>query len=132
MYQSILSEICSLLCSKFIVDRARCYYRGFAVIVSNIRKRCLFGTYNLFERGRPYGLMPALEYSETLFSKKFVLPCKDINSMKSKGLVALYILLWRKETNRRSATNSIYWHIKDAFIPISLHGRAARVHWRWG
>merc|ERR1712008_205703 len=31
-------------------------------------------------------ITPAFWYSPTLFSKKFVLPCKDISSIQSKGL----------------------------------------------
>src|SRR5574337_422869 len=42
--------------------------------------------------------------------------------MKSNGLVALYTFLQPSATSRRSATNSMYWHISSAFIPISFTG----------
>ena len=45
------------------------------------------------------------EYSETFFSKKFVLPSREINSMKSNGFVELYILDSPSCSIRRSATN---------------------------
>jgi len=56
---------------------------------------------------------------ETRFSKKFVLPCSEIMSIKSNGLVMLYTLSLSRDMRRRSVTNSIYWHINVAFIPMS-------------
>jgi len=45
--------------------------------------------------------------------------------MKSKGLVELYILTFLKEHRRRSATNSIYWHIREEFMPMRPTGNAS-------
>lgn len=68
---------------------------------------------------------PALEYSDTRFSKKLVLPWSDIMSMKSKGFVALYSLTLPRETKSLSATNSMYWLMREAFMPIRPTGRAS-------
>merc|ERR1712194_550628 len=54
-------------------------------------------------------ITPAFWYSPTRFSKKFVLPCKEINSIQSKGLLTLKILVCPNDVNNRSATNSMYF-----------------------
>ena len=51
-------------------------------------------------------ITPAFWYSPTRFSKKLVLPCKEISSIQSKGFSEPKILLWPKAVNSRSATNS--------------------------
>merc|ERR1719410_1863491 len=72
-------------------------------------------------------ITPAFWYSPTLFSKKFVLPCKEISSIQSKGLEAPYSLEWPKAAKRRSATNSMYRVISSLFMPIRSHESASQM-----
>ena len=67
-------------------------------------------------------LMVAFESCETHFSEKLVLS----SEITSFGFVTLYTLSLPRDTSRRSATNSMYWHIRSEFMPISLHGRCLR------
>ena len=70
-------------------------------------------------------VLSARAYSDTRFSKKFVLDSTDMSSIKSNGLVDRYILSNPSCTTRRSAMNSMYCSIRSAFMPMSLHGRAS-------
>ena len=67
---------------------------------------------------------PLFEYSDTLFSKKLVLPCREILSIQSKGFVVLYFFWQLSATSNRSAQNSMYCTISFEFIPISSTGKA--------
>merc|ERR1719396_36104 len=53
-------------------------------------------------------ITPAFWYSPTRFSKKLVLPCKEISSIQSKGLLARKSFGCPKAESNLSATNSMY------------------------
>merc|ERR1712194_602898 len=72
-------------------------------------------------------ITPAFWYSPTRFSKKFVLPCKEINSIQSKGLLTLKILVCPSDVNKRSATNPMYVVIKPLFMPMRSQGNASQM-----
>ena len=67
--------------------------------------------------------MFALEYSPTRRSKKFVLPCKDIKFIKSKGQAVFQYFSNPRETSNLSPQNDTYSFISSSFIPISRTGR---------
>jgi hypothetical protein len=84
------------------------------------------GTYNCrFTCTHPWATL-AFEYSETLRSKKFVFPCRDIISIKSNGFLVVYNLGHPSEVRRTSATNSIYKHIWEEFMPMRSTGRESK------
>lgn len=68
---------------------------------------------------------PALAYSETLRSKKLVLPCKEIDTIQSNGFSALKYLGNLRATSSLSATNSMYCDMVTAFMPMRPTGRAS-------
>uniref|UniRef100_A0A8R7V5S2 Uncharacterized protein n=1 Tax=Triticum urartu TaxID=4572 RepID=A0A8R7V5S2_TRIUA len=70
----------------------------------------------------------AFWYSPTRFSKKLVLPCSEMSSIQSNGLVALYSFLQPSAMSRRSATNSMYWLMRSPFMPTSAQGSASQTN----
>merc|ERR1712194_557413 len=75
----------------------------------------------------PADMTPAFWYSPTRFSKKFVVPCNEINSIQSNGFDAMKILLWPKAVSKRSATNSMYFTMRSLFMPIKSQGKASQM-----
>lgn len=61
-------------------------------------------------------------YSDTLLSKKLVFPSMEIISMKSKGFLDSYVLLYPSASSRRSAITSMYVHMSSDLKPIRLIG----------
>jgi len=76
-------------------------------------------------RSRARGARRAREREGRAFSKKLVLPSIEMRSIKSNGFSAPYSLALPSETRRRSATNSMYWHMSSAFMPMRRTGSAS-------
>merc|ERR1711953_726299 len=104
-----------------------CSLRHFALAA--LRQKSASNTNPFDSSAPPCGanddITPAFWYSPTLFSKKFVLPCKEISSIQSKGLEAPYSFEWPNAAKRRSATNSMYLVISSLFMPIRSHESAS-------
>uniref|UniRef100_A0A8W7PH27 Uncharacterized protein n=1 Tax=Anopheles coluzzii TaxID=1518534 RepID=A0A8W7PH27_ANOCL len=62
-------------------------------------------------------ITPHFWYSPTFFSKKFVLPSSEMNSMKLNGF-------FPSSSSKRSATNSMYCDIRSQFMPSISTGSA--------
>mmetsp|Transcript_33028 Transcript_33028/g.98277 ORF Transcript_33028/g.98277 Transcript_33028/m.98277 type:complete len:213 (+) Transcript_33028:448-1086(+) len=70
-------------------------------------------------------MTPAFWYSPTRRSKKFVLPCIEMSSIQSNGLLTPQCAPTPSSPRRRSATNSMYCVISRAFMPMSETGSAS-------
>merc|ERR1740121_2763034 len=75
-------------------------------------------------------ITPAFWYSPTRFSKKLVLPCREISSIQSKGLLDPKSFGCPKEASSLSATNSMYRVIISVALPAPPTRNASQMNFR--
>jgi hypothetical protein len=95
-------------------------------LMASVRSSLLW----LFERffGSRAVSTPALAYSLTRLSKKFVLPWMLMRSIHSNGLAVLKKRGFPNRTSSWSATNWMYLHMLSAFMPNNLIGKASHTY----